>query len=130
MSKINIAPNEFPDIIMTFLFDKMLHPDEIASGNPQFDKIMAEFKKRGVITQLRDYYLNMNKDNRRKYKLIKDALDKQATTNGVISIVPPHYEQDIDKKKEGLLKSILKKLVASKEYTDEEKQVITEVLDI
>jgi hypothetical protein len=77
----------------------------------------------------RDYYLDMNKDNRRKYKLIKASLEDQATTSAVISIQPKDFEKGSKKKKAGLLRRVLRRLVASTEYTDEEKKMLQEALD-
>ena len=124
MAKINIDASEFPDIIMAFLYDKMLHPDEVVPGNEQFDRILTKFKTKGVMIEFRDYYLNMNMDNRRKYKLIKKGLEAESTTNTVISIVPVNFEKGAEKKKQSLLKRVLKKLVASKEFDDAEKELI------
>lgn len=129
MAKINVDPVEFPDIIMAFLFDKILHPDEIVPGNDEFDKIMKIFKQKGMVTNFRDYYLDMNKDNRRKYKLIKKSLQDESTSSGVISIVPPGYEKERKKKKESRIKKILKKLVASTEFSDAEKQLVEDMFN-
>ena len=129
MSKINISPQEFPDIIMAFLFDKMLHPEEIVPGNKEFDKIMKKFKTKGVMTELRDYYLDMNKDNRRKYKLIKKGLEADATTSTVIFIQPEDFEKGKKKKNRSLLRRLMRKLVASTEFNDDEKQLLQEVIE-
>jgi hypothetical protein len=129
MSKINISPQEFPDIIMAFLFDKMLHPDEIVPGNPEFDRIMKKFKTKGVMTEFRDYYLDMNKDNRRKYKLIKKGLEGDATTSTVIFIQPEDLEKGVKKKNRSLLRRLMRKLVASTEFNDYEKQLLQEGIE-
>jgi hypothetical protein len=129
MAKINISPQEFPDIIMAFLFDKMIHPDEVVPGNEEFNKIMKKFKDKGMVTNLRDYYLYMNKDNRRKYKLVKRSLEGDATSTAIINIQPEGFEKDIKKKKKSLLKRIIGKLVASTEFNDEEKQLLQEVIE-
>lgn len=129
MAKINISPQEFPDIIMAFLFDKMIHPDEIVPGNKEFDRIMKVFKAKGMVTNLRDYYLEMNKDNRRKYKLIKKPLEADATSTAIINIQPEGFEKDTKQKKKSLLKRIIGKLVASTEFNDEEKQLLQEVIE-
>jgi hypothetical protein len=128
MAKINISPQEFPDIIMAFLFDKMIHPEEVVPWNEEFNKIMKVFKGKGMVTNLRDYYLYMNKDNRRKYKLIKKSLEGDATSTAVINIQPEGYEKGMSKKKKALLKKVMK-LVASKEFNDEEKKLLQEVVE-
>ena len=79
----------------------------------------------GTPEDTRDYYLEMNKDNRRKYKLLKKSLEANATTSAVISIQPKDFEKGTKKKKVGLLRRVLRRLVASTEYTDEEKKPIT-----
>ena len=133
MAKINIPAKEWPDIIISFLYDKMLHPDEIVPGNKEFDRIMSKFKTKGILVELRDYYLNMNKSNRMKYKQIKKGLDDKATTSTVISIQPENIEKSARQKNKSLLKTLgkqmLKKIVASNEFSDAEKQLLREVID-
>ena len=115
---------------MAFLFDKMFHPDEIVPGNKEFDKIMKKFKTKGVMTEFRDYYLDMNKDNRRKYKLIKKGLEgDDINTSTVIFIQPDNLEKGVKKKNRSILRRMMRKLVASTEFNDDEKQLLQEVLE-
>ncbi len=124
MSKINVTNKTYPNIVISYLFDKLLHPDEVSVGNELFDKFAGQLKKKGFLPIIRDYYLNMDSQDRLKYKLIKDAFEAITTSNAVIQIVPEKFEKEpetpahkIKKQKGGVIRRMLKKLVASKEIS-------------
>jgi len=130
MSKINQTPEQFSDIVIAYLFDKALHPDEIAKGNELFTKFMEKQTSRGITPLLRDYYLSMPSNQRVKYKLIKDAFAGDTLANAVINIRPKNFEKIDKEKKKGIFKKILKKLVMSKEFSDEDMDYLKEVFEI
>ena len=131
MSKINVTTNTFPDIVVAYLFDKVLHPEDISNNNELFDKFIEKLKGRGIIPLLRDYYLSMDPKNRVKYKLISDAFEGITTSNAVISIVPEKFDKAPEKEKEdGAIKKIAKKMLgvlkASNEFDESELNMIEE----
>jgi hypothetical protein len=129
MAKINLKPNEYPDIVIAYLFDKVLHHDEVATGNELFDEFMTKMKSRGITPLLRDYYLSMDPDKRRKYKLIKDAFAADTLSNAVINIRPEKFDKLEKEKKKGFFKRVMKKLVMSKDFSDEDKKMLMEVFE-
>lgn len=135
MSKINVTAQTFPNIVVAYLFDKLLHPDEVSVGNELFDKFVVQLKKKGFAVNLRDYYLNMDSQDRLKFKLIKDGFEGVTTSNTVINIVPEKFEkkpetQKDKKKKGGIIRKMLKKLVSSNELSKEEKEYLKEEFEI
>lgn len=124
MSKINVTNKTYPNIVIAYLFDKLLHSEEVSVGNELFDKFALQLKQKGFLPIIRDYYLNMDSQDRLKYKLIKDGFEAITTGNTVINIVPEKFEkkpetpaQKIRKQKGGVIRRMLKKLVASKEIS-------------
>ena len=58
MPKINVTGESFPNIVVPYIYHKMLHPDNVSAGNRLFDKVIENMKKKGVVPIIRDYYLN------------------------------------------------------------------------
>ena len=117
MATINVTPKQFADLTVSFLLDKILHPDEVVSGDEEFDKFTTSIKGKGMKSALTQYYVKMDSQSRLDYKRIKDIFD--GTTNDIqnIKVVPEKKIKKKDKKeKEGFLKrvgkAVLKKLIA------------------
>lgn len=136
MSKINVTNKTYPNFVIAYLFDKLLHPDDVSVGNELFDKFAVQLRRKGFLPLVRDYYLSMDSQDRLKYKLIKDAFEAITTSNAVIQIVPEKYEKEPDtpakqnkKIKGGFIKRIIKKLVAGDELNKKDKEYIIEQLE-
>jgi hypothetical protein len=129
MASIQLKPNEWPDVLMAYLFDKILHPDEISSKNEMFNKFMIKMKSRGFSPLLRDYYLTMDPNLRVKYKLIKEVFEETTAATAVIHVRPERFDKAKEKEEDGLIKKVLKKLLSSMEFTEDEKTYLTEVLN-
>ena len=133
MPKINVTSDTFPNIVMAYLYDKFIHPDEVSKGNELFNETIDKIKKKGSLPLLRDYYLKMDANDRMKYKLIKDAFEEVTTSNAVIQVLPKKFEKKPEgKRKEGFIKKTIKKiiktLVASNEFSQDELDLLKEAL--
>jgi len=136
VSKINVTNKTYPNIVIAYLFDKLLHPEEVSVGNELFDKFVLQLKKKGFLPIIRDYYLNMDSQDRLKYKLIKDGFEAITTSNTVIQIVPEKFEkkpetpaQKIKKQKGGIIKRMLKKIVSGFETDNEHFDYLLEQME-
>ncbi len=89
MSKIKIIDTEFPNIVVAYLLDMMIHEDE-PSGNELFDDLIQNFKAKGMFPILLRYFRNMDPTDRRKYKFIKKGVSPYDNTNdnAIISVTP------------------------------------------
>ena len=89
MSKIITIDTEFPNIVVAYLLDMMIHENE-PSGNELFDDLIHDFKKKGMFPILLRYFRNMDPNDIRKYKLVKNGMSPHDNTreNAVISIIP------------------------------------------
>jgi len=126
--KINLTSNEFPNIVVAYLLDKFLHPDEVSVGNEQFDELIEDMRVRGMLPLSRTYYLQMSALYRVKYKLIKDVFNP--TTPAKDSSIINIYGDPEKVEKAGILKTILRKMLGieavKEQFTEEEINLLTE----
>jgi len=128
MAKINITANEFPDIVVSFLFDKILHTDEIIPGNKSFNELMEVMELKGMKPILMKYYLNMDANQRVKYKRIKDIFDMTTNSISVINISPSEKEIEVKKKKGTIITKIIKKLLGAGKVSKSEMDLLNEYI--
>lgn len=122
MAKISVTSDKFPNVIVAYLFDKMFHPDKISAGNEEFNEVMDLMKAKGFMPILRDYYLTMDPINRYEYKMIKRTFEGKGGTSRI------EIEPEKKEKGPGLIKRIVKKIVGSTEFTNDEKNLLLEEL--
>jgi len=112
MATINLTPKQFGDLTVSFLLDKILHPDEVVSGDEEFDKFIDSIKSKGAKTALTQYYVQMDSQSRLNYKRIKDVFDGSDNSIQQIKVMPEKKIPKKDKKdKEGFLKKVGKKIL-------------------
>ena len=129
MAKINITANEFPNFVVSFLFDKILHPEEIVPGNKEFNKFMEVMAFKGMKPILMKYYLDMDANERLKYKRIKDIFDMTANTSSVINISPSEKEIEVKKKKGKMVTKIIRKLIGASKVSKKEINILNEYIE-
>ena len=127
MAKINVDPDQFADIVMSYLFDKSLNPDDVSIGNEHFNDIMRKLRPR-IFPVAREYYLEQPSDMRLKYKLIKKGFRDPKSMNSIF-IVPrgkaKEEEPSVIKK---IIKRVIKILKSSSEFSTAEVEYIKEHL--
>lgn len=126
MSKINLTPNEFADLVAIFLFDKLLHPDEVVPNNVEFNKLSEAMKNKGMKPLLMNYYMDLDANMRTDYKRIKDTLDGTSTDAAVINIKAERAKKE---KKPGLIRKTIQKLLKKEEISAEEEKMLLEVFE-
>lgn len=86
MAGIRVSPDEFADIVVAFLLDNIMHPDEVLPGNIEFDYITDKMKMAGMKAPLMSYYIDTSSITRGKYKMIRDSfIDENKQSSIVIS---------------------------------------------
>lgn len=127
MATIKVDEDGFSQIVFSYLFDKLLHPDEVSKGNEEFTDIMTKLRPR-LFPVAREMYLSQDADLRIKYKLIKDAFRGSKKRN-TIFIVPKGEEKEEDP---GIVKKIIRRVIkairSSKEFSTDEVDYIKEML--
>lgn len=132
MSKINVTPEEFGNIIIAFLLDKSLHPDEVIPGNEIFDKLMLRMYDKGLKPLALKAFLEMDSQDRVKYKRIKDSFtDGKANVINITQFKPVEIKgkEKPESKLSKIGKKILKRLVAGEELSSEEKEYLKEIME-
>jgi len=126
MSKINVTPGEYADIVVCFLLDKMLHPDEVIPLNKDFNKYMKKMSGKGMKPVSLNYYLNLNANIRVFYKRIKKVFEYDQNQSAIIHIWPSKKDKEKSAKKDNILKRAINKLLMKDDITEEERQLLTE----
>jgi len=133
MATINLTPKQFGDLTVSFLLDKMLHPDEVVSDEG-FDKVIDSLEGRKAA--LTSHYIQMDSASRLQYKRIKDIFDGSTNDTQTIKIMPAKKIPKKDKKeKEGFIKkvgkAVLKKLIGQGplSLSSEEWKILNETIE-
>jgi len=136
MSTINLTPKQFGDLTVSFLLDKILHPEEVVPDDEDFNKFIDSIKGKGAKTALTQHYVNMDSASRLNYKRIKDIFDGSSNDTQTIKVMPAKKIPKKDKKeKEGFLKKVgkevLKKLLGQGplSLSSEEWKVLNETIE-
>lgn len=123
MATLNLTPDEFADIALLFLADKSVNPEKVATGNERFDAFMKKNKQQ-IGGKLVKYYLDVDPEQRRNYKLIKKIF-QNAENAGQLSVIRIGPEKVIKgvrkekKKAKSLIKTIVKRLLKGKKKNED-----------
>lgn len=126
MASLKLTPEEFADIAIAFMMDKIANP-EVAAGNERFNSFM-EIAKTTVRHSILKNYLDMSPRQRMRYKKIQDVFRGADTTHRII-IGPSDKETDVEtkpKKKDSILKKVIKKIMDDSSYDLQEKEILKE----
>ena len=126
MSKINVTANEFADIVVSFLLDKLLNPDEVIPSNEDFDKYMEKMKLKGMKSVSLTYYLGLDTNLRVAYKRIKSVFEDDKSGSSVIYIYPNKKAKEETDKKASMVKRIMKKLLKKEDISKKERNLLIE----
>lgn len=125
MATLNINISEFEVLILTFLLDAVMNSEQIESD------ILKKFVKENgskIRTQLTKAYLDSDSENRFKYKRIRGVFDGSDKSIQQIRITPDKVGE-IENKKDGMIKKILKKVLKKEELSINDINMIKEELN-
>ena len=108
--KVNVHPNDFADLVLIFLFDKMVNRDSVLPKNERFNELMNKLSSKGVKAELLPYYMDSPVNLRTKYKMLKDTFIKPQSSTNTINILGGK-EEDFDKEKKSKLKGVVRKVM-------------------
>jgi len=104
--KLNLSPNEFADLVASFLFDKMLKPDKVVPNNEMFNEFIDKMIGKGA---------------------------KSLCSTHEIRILPEDKKDKKDKKEKGGLVrkaiKIVKKLLRKEDVSKEELNLLLETVE-
>lgn len=125
MATLNLTASEFSDIGMIWLFDQVMNPDQIQND------AMKEFIQKHsskIKTPLMKYYLDSTGETRINYKRIKGVFDGSNQAVQQIRIGPDEKIEKIKKGKEGIIKKVIKKILAKEQLTIEDELILKDSL--
>lgn len=130
--RLNLSPNEFADLVASFLFDKLLYPDKVVSNNKMFNELMEKLSGKGAKSLLMSYYLNLNSNSRLDYKRIKDVFKNGNSIHEIRIIPEDEKNKKYKKEKGGLVRKaikIVKKLLKKEQVSKEELNLLLETVE-
>lgn len=89
--KINVDKNEFADIIMVYLLER-IQEKNTEEYPKEFETILNDMKLKGLEAKLKKYWFNVDIITRNKYKFIKKIFNDTASSKSIIEISPREKE--------------------------------------
>ena len=126
MATLSLTTKEFADVAMIWLFDQVMNPEQIT--NETLAEFVREHKGK-LKTPLMAYYFDTDSQRRFDYRRISGIFDGSDKSTQQIKINPDTESKEKEKKKEGLVKKIIKKVLAKEELTLEDMIMLKEVQD-
>jgi len=123
MATLNLTTDEFADIAIIWLFDQFMNPEQVGSKNL---KEFIEDHRSKIRTPLMKYYLDSDSEMRLRYKRIKGVFDGSDKAIQQIRIGPSEKIEK-EKKKEGIVKKIIKKIMKKEELTLDDEKLLKEI---
>ena len=109
MSKLNVTTDEFANIVVAFLLDKLLHPTEIIPTNEEFDILSGKMYGKGLRALFMQFYLSLPASTRVKYKRLKKVFSGKVDKVQIHISKSKEIKKELEKeKKPGIIKQIAK----------------------
>jgi len=129
MSKVNVSPEEFGDLVVAFILDKLLNPEEVIEGNKAFNEFMEKLSLKGVKPLALNYYLKCDANLRVKYKRIKKVFEYDQNQAAIINIFPSEREKEEVEKKDSFIKRAIKKILRRENIDNKEEKLLEEFIN-
>jgi len=126
MATLNLTTSEFADIITIFLFDSVMNPEQI--NNERF-KEFINYNKSKIQASLIKYYLDSDSEKRLQYKRINGIFKGKDNSIQQIRIGPDKDIKDIEKKKDSIIKKVIKKIIKKESLTIEDENILREIVN-
>jgi hypothetical protein len=128
MATVNVTASEFADVAMIWLFDQVMNPEQVQNEN------LKEFIKdhKGKLkSPLMAYYFSTDQSSRFDYRRIGSIFEGKSSSVQQIRIYPDDSQKENKKKKEGKIKTAvkraIKKVLAKEELTLEDINMLKEI---
>lgn len=117
MATTKVTKEQFPDLIVALLLDKMFKGEDLLGENEDFNELMKIMEKRSMKPILLHYYMSSDAVVRSKYKTLSKAFVTGKSESAAIYIdAGKKLKKGKEKGKDGIIKGLIKKalkLVAS-----------------
>ena len=109
MATTKVTKEQFPDLLVALLLDKMLKGDKLLGENEDFNELMKTMEKRNMKPILLHYYMSSDAVVRSKYKTLSKAFATGKSDSAAIYVDAGKKSKKDKKGKDGLIKSLIKK---------------------
>jgi len=128
MATLHLTTSEFFDIVMIYLFDQYMNPEQVKDNEHASEFIE---KTSGRLKQaLMKYYLDSETKNRFRYKRLKGIFDGSDKQINQIRIRPSDKSEEEAEEKESKIKKLAKKVIGKilkkEEITKEDINILNE----
>ena len=128
MATLHLTTSEFFDIVIIYLFDQYMNPEQVKDNEHASEFIE---KTSGRVKQaLMKYYLDSETKNRFRYKRLKGIFDGSDKQINQIRIRPSDKSEEEAEEKESKIKKLAKKVIGKilkkEEITKEDINILNE----
>ena len=122
MARIKLTVGEFGDYVAAFLYDKMTNPEEIvpAESNVMFNDAAEIMSKRGLRNIFLSYWLQMDPQQRVKYRMTRSVFNPFKPASSVILEIV-WEPAPVEKKPTTIIGKLMKKFIKG-EFDEKEKK--------
>lgn len=86
MAQISISAEQFPDIVEAYLLECIRRRKDLPFENPLFEKLLQKMYNSGLQANLLVTYMNMDGNERVRYRLIRKALFNEGVSSSLIRV--------------------------------------------
>lgn len=126
MASLNLEVDEFSDLMMIWLFDQILNPENVQ--NKDFREFIEKHSSK-LKSPLMKYYLDTRGETRVNYKRIKGVFDGSDRNIQQIRIFPNEEVEEPKKSKKSIVKKIIKKLITKEDISSKEMNLLKETIE-
>lgn len=126
--KIDVTKEEFADLVVAFIFDKMVRGDELIPDNKEFNALVEKLLDKGMKGFFMKYYLGLEGKKKVHYKKFAKPLmtGKGKSVIDIQKSSERETETETKKKKMGVTKKIFKKIIGNEAVTRKELAFLAE----
>jgi len=130
--RIEVDRTEFADIVIAFLYQKLVKGDKLIPENERFSAIIETLDKKGLRSHFMKYYLTLDGTTKIKFKRFIKPL-KDGSGKSVIEIQKPdekELEKETKRKKKGIVRKIFNKIIGNEAISRKELAFLYEEIYI
>jgi len=95
MAQITITAEEFPDIVAAYLLECVQNRKELPFDNPLYNNLLQKMYNAGLRANLLLMYMNMDGNERVRYRMIRKALFYEGNSSSIIRVESIEVEDEI-----------------------------------
>lgn len=130
--RIEVDRIEFADIIIAFLYQKLVKGDKLIPENKRFTEMMEVIDSKGLKAYFMKYYLTLDGTTKIRFKRFIKPI-QTGTGKTILEIQKPdekELEKETKRKKKGIVKKIFNKIIGNEAISRKELAFLYEEIYI